>query len=1157
MLQQQYAATEQAVAQRQTALSSEVEQRASAIQGEAQQLEGDAQVRWASLQGDAHTTMGMLNTQAAELCADAQQQAQAFLDNFDPLITDAQAAWQKIQDGAKQGWDGLMQQAQPMLDTLKSKWSEFSSWFSSEAWPVIQQKATELGQFVSGQATQAWGWLQEQWGNLTDAWNNAESIIQSKADAARTWIAGRVEAAQVWVGGKADAARAWIGDKADAARAWIGDKADAARTWIGDKADAARAWIGDKADAARTWIGDKSDAARLWMGEKADSARTWIGEKGDAARLWIGEKGEAARSWIDDKSAVAQQWLQGRAASITATFRETGNGLVSGLAGKARGAVSAITSGGGPILEWFGSIVNRLIGGVERAGHGAVNLASGALSGGLGVVERAASGAVRGLSGMASGAVNTVQGAATGAVNTVQGAATGAVNGVETLGNGAVTAVEGAATTAVNGVETLATGAVNTVEGAATTAVNGVQSLGSSAVTFVEGRAQGAVDTVETAVNGAVGAVGVVGQGVVTGLEQQALGAMSLARAAWDDIQRTWNAAARTAGQVLGWLGEQAGRLGNWLSTEVFPRVSQWAGEQWTHLSGWVAEQFPALAACWKAFEQFAEAAWAKVQQVPLVGDYLRISGELLEGMIAGDALQNPTAMNIVGQVLIGFTPIGWAGDARDIGLALYRLAKGEGSGVDALIAVAAIVPGLDALKGLKGGAKLLDHADEAAEGLKLLQDALKGLPPGLTDGILKNPELMAQLAKNPGLLEEVIRRGDEGVEAFAKGGEDGLATLKGVDVPSGRVSGGDGRPSHESGTASSSLPNRELENSSVPGATDTPDFRERIQSDKLEIDSFSSHTDPVKGANLSEVLASKEFHRQGSGTFTNFQSSGSRRSSEELKAAIDRLQSIDYVDREIVNQLADLRNMIENLDEALQRDEITEIRANAFRFQFQRELELFEEWEQIGDLHWPRGTEPASPEMLEWIASLRKTNGDSLKLMMVTRKQFDDWMYWQAGKTNAGMASGNPEIYYRPDPRKIELLEEVLHHVQEMIPGFANQFPYPVNEFHVKDFMIRHRDKFNLTPEDVEELQKMMIDQMNSGKDQMGNELQLPPSARRLSLRQPIMGGTDRFLDMSFDDLFDLMLNDIESGVMWKETTEDKVLGFKEWISEKIKRRS
>ncbi len=178
--------------------------------------------------------------------------------------------------------------------------------------------------------------------------------------------------------------------------------------------------------------------------------------------------------------------------------------------------------------------------------------------------------------------------------------------------------------------------------------------------------------------------------------------------------------------------------------------MAQWAGAQWGTLSGWVAKQFPALAACWNAFSQFAGPVWAKIQKVPILGDYMRIQAEILQGIITGDAIANPTIGNSVGQVVIGFTPVGWIGDARDSGLALGKLAKGEGNGLEALIAIAAIVPGLDALKGLRGGTKLLDHADEAADALKSVGDALRGLPPNIVDGVLKNPAMVEAISKNP-----------------------------------------------------------------------------------------------------------------------------------------------------------------------------------------------------------------------------------------------------------------------------------------------------------------------------------------------------------------------------------------------------------------------
>ncbi len=65
---------------------------------------------------------------------------------------------------------------------------------------------------------------------------------------------------------------------------------------------------------------------------------------------------------------------------------------------------------------------------------------------------------------------------------------------------------------------------------------------------------------------------------------------------------------------------------------------------------------------------------------------------------------------------------------------------------------------GLDALKGLRGGTRLLDHADEAADALKSVGAALRGLPPGMGDNLLKNPALRATFGTNPALLEQAVR---------------------------------------------------------------------------------------------------------------------------------------------------------------------------------------------------------------------------------------------------------------------------------------------------------------------------------------------------------------------------------------------------------------
>ncbi|GAB4211633.1 MAG: hypothetical protein OHK0022_46410 [Roseiflexaceae bacterium] len=272
-----------------------------------------------------------------------------------------------------------------------------------------------------------------------------------------------------------------------------------------------------------------------------------------------------------------------------------------------------------------------------------------------------------------------------------------------------------------------------------------------------------------------------------------------VAKGAWNGIQQAWGVVSSAAGKALGWLGEKAGQAASWLGTNVFGPVSQWAGEQWGRLSGWVAEQFPALAACWNAFSQFAGAAWEKIKKVPVLGTVAQITGEIVVGAIAGDALENPSIWNIVGQVAVGFIPfVGQAADVRDLAMVLWRLKDGKASWLDVSLTLAAFIPGMDAAKAGKG-AKALDNLDEAGAALKVFGEGMENIPPGLTDALLKNPqavealnkspEALAALTKNPQLLESVARNpelvqdamryGDEGMQALAQGGPDGLRALR------------------------------------------------------------------------------------------------------------------------------------------------------------------------------------------------------------------------------------------------------------------------------------------------------------------------------------------------------------------------------------------
>ncbi|MEO1484034.1 MAG: hypothetical protein AAFU77_18135 [Myxococcota bacterium] len=92
------------------------------------------------------------------------------------------------------------------------------------------------------------------------------------------------------------------------------------------------------------------------------------------------------------------------------------------------------------------------------------------------------------------------------------------------------------------------------------------------------------------------------------------------------------------------------------------------------------------------------------------------------EGMILGDFGENDSWSAIAGQTVLGFVPIaGQIADARDIGAALQKIARGEdGAWLSLGTSAVGVVPGLDFLKaGSKAGREVLAQASkEATQGI-------------------------------------------------------------------------------------------------------------------------------------------------------------------------------------------------------------------------------------------------------------------------------------------------------------------------------------------------------------------------------------------------------------------------------------------------------
>lgn len=125
------------------------------------------------------------------------------------------------------------------------------------------------------------------------------------------------------------------------------------------------------------------------------------------------------------------------------------------------------------------------------------------------------------------------------------------------------------------------------------------------------------------------------------------------------------------------------------------------------------------------------------------------------------------------------------------------------------------------------------------------------------------------------------------------------------------------------------------------------------------------------------------------------------------------------------------------------------------------------------------------------------------------------------------------------PAPGQLATVEEVQQLVayldqqqkqQALQQELETIFPYPMDELHVKDFMIRYRDLFGLSPEDVRVLQQLMKNQMASGTDILGRPLILPESAKISFEGIPTSSGEESFLDMSADEIQKIMQDEITS---------------------------
>ena len=446
---------------------------------------------------------------------------------------------------------------------------------------------------------------------------------------------------------------------------------------------------------------------------------------------------------------------------------------LSKVEGLAQSAIQLVGEAATGAVNFVGDTATTAVSTVAETATGAVDFVGDTATSAVNFVEDKATGAVNWVADKATGAVTFVENKATSAVNFVEDKATGAVDWVESKASGVVSTVEG-----------LATGAVDTVENAATSAVDGVEGLANRGIQFVADKANGVIDWVEDKATGVVNSAEQAGIQTVNFVEKHGPTVIEFAKEAFSAAKTVlWDGmigpALEDLGTLVGWVSDGVA----WVNDNVVQPSVDWVSNKIEEGKAWIKEQFPGLVACWELFQSFVEGINEKIRQLPVLGDFLRFRdsinnalGDILEGALKGELIDDPNGWNILGQVIMGFVPYaGQAADIRDLLVILDKMESGEAGYLDLSLALVAFIPGLgDAIK----AGKHLDQADEVLAGLDNIVRQFDNVPPGLIDDLFGNPAVRQALTENPEILQTLLSQGDEGVELLTKYGDDAVRTL-------------------------------------------------------------------------------------------------------------------------------------------------------------------------------------------------------------------------------------------------------------------------------------------------------------------------------------------------------------------------------------------
>lgn len=358
-------------------------------------------------------------------------------------------------------------------------------------WDTIKEKASQLGEWISGVWTDIKAWTSE-------TWNNLGTWLSEK------WQGIVTGASEIWNGLKEYFANLWTSIKTKAVELWTTFTTTLVEMWSGIKETASNIWNGLKEFFSNLWTSIKETASTLWTGIVETLTNLWNGLVEMVSpiftrvfdtinNVWTLIKEVTSNVWLAIKSVLAGLFLTivGLVTGDFTLIKET----ISGVWNNIKEATSNIWNAIKEFLStaWenlktnattlFETMKTAVVNKFTELKESAINRANELKQSAIDAFNNLKENASQAIQNMKTSIVNWFTDLKTNAVNRVNELKNSAINGFNNLKSRAISAVTNLKNRVVNAFTQLASRGRSKVTELKNNVVNGFREFVSSAVT--------------------------------------------------------------------------------------------------------------------------------------------------------------------------------------------------------------------------------------------------------------------------------------------------------------------------------------------------------------------------------------------------------------------------------------------------------------------------------------------------------------------------------------------------------------------------------------------------------------------------------------------------------------------------------------------------